>query len=97
MTAKTSQKLADDLRAAGLEDLAKRAEADEFHDFLSERATPSMDLAEELVAADAREILTRHLSGEYDASLEESDEWAQSPEGQETFKIFLGSLMRGKQ
>jgi len=28
----------------------------------------------------------RHLNGEFDANTEESEDWANSPEGQEAFK-----------
>src|SRR5262245_7856860 len=106
MTAATSQKLADALRAGGLEELARRAEADEFHDFLSPHATPEMELAAELsrasVEADlahdhakavaATDIRGRVINGEFDASKEESDAWAASPEGQAAF----AELVRGK-
>ena len=98
MTAATSQKLADSLRAAGFEVLARRAEADEFHDFLSPHALPEMLLAEELAAimtdrtcttreqSAAHHIRQRLIDGEFDASKEESDEWAESPEGQDAFQ-----------
>jgi hypothetical protein len=104
MTAATSQKLADTLRAAGFEALALRAEADEFHDFLSPHATPEMQLAQELahVITDksvserertaADHIRTRLINGDFDASKEESDDWAESPEGQHAFK----KLLKGK-
>jgi len=97
MTAKTSQKLADVLRAAKFEELAKRAELDEFHDFLSEHATPTLMLDNELVAiiknrglkerahVAAHHIRMRLHDGEFDASREESDAWAESPDGRETF------------
>lgn len=98
MTAKTSQKLADALAAAGLTALAIRAEADEFHDFLSKHALPELMLDAELVAiltdmtvperlrVAAYNIRMRHHDGEFDASLEESDQWAESDEGQEAFR-----------
>jgi hypothetical protein len=97
MTAKTSQKLADVLRAAGFEDLAKRAETDEFHDFLSPHALPEMMLDEELVDLikrgypAAKDIRARHHEGEFDASTAESDEWARSEDGKATFNELLGS------
>ena len=50
MTAATSQKLADVLRAAGFITLADHAEKDEFHDFLSPYATPAIALDKHLVA-----------------------------------------------
>lgn len=101
MTAKTSQHLADTLRAAGFEDLAKRAEADEFHDFLSDDAMPDITLDMELLKImnaeprdierrnRAADIRTRHHQGEFDASKEESDEWAQSEDGQAAFRELI--------
>lgn len=98
MTAKTSQKLADTLRAAGFDDLAKRAEADEFHDFLSDDALSAVrldnalvDIAKDASRSDreriaASNIRMRHHRGEFDASKEESDAWAESPDGQEAFR-----------
>jgi hypothetical protein len=102
MTARTSQKLADTLRAAGFEDLAVRAEADEFHDYLSPHAMPEMMLDRELYALAfdatltdltdqqriaAQNIRARHHNGEFDADLKESDEWAASEAGQEAFRL----------
>ena len=98
MTAATSQKLADALRAAGFEGLAERAETDEFHDFLSNHAFPEMVLDEALVCLmqstrstkrereAAYNIRARHHKGEFDASKEESDEWADSPDGRDAFR-----------
>jgi hypothetical protein len=98
MTAKTSQNLADTLREVGFEDLAKRAEADEFHDFLSKSAVPSMDLDAALVAIirdearpageryAAKTLRERHHEGEFDADLKESDEWAAGPEGRDAYR-----------
>jgi hypothetical protein len=106
MTAKTSQHLADTLRAAGFEALAQRAEKDEFHDFLSEHALPETELDIELVNLmnllpvdidrrnRAAEIRRRHHAGEFDASTEESDEWAQSEDGRDTFRQLLGKEKR---
>lgn len=104
MTAKTSQHLADVLRAAGFAALALRAEADEFHDYLSPHALPEMELDRELyeIAGNsefserarlaAHHIRMRLHGDEFDASNEESDEWAMSPEGQAA----ADALLRGK-
>jgi hypothetical protein len=100
MTAKTSQKLANALRNAGLEELAVRAEADEFHDFLSPHTFPEMMLADLLADAirdetllegtrmDAGSIRKRLINGDFDADEDESEEWAASPEGQAVFREF---------
>ena len=104
MTAETSQHLADVLRAAGFEDLASRAEADEFHDFLSDHAFPELRLADELAdlmnrdsTPQAQRIAAHHIrmrliDGEFDASLKESDEWAASPEGQAAADALLKGM-----
>lgn len=98
MTAKTSQKLADALRHLNLEDLAKRAESDEFHDFLSPHGMPAFVLTNELVQTamefplkleEITELRHRVINGEFDASEEESHEWARSEDGQETFKRLM--------
>lgn len=100
MTARTSQKLADALRAAGFEQLAKRAELDEFHDYLSPHDLPEIMLDMELVAiikgtmskkvkATAQAIRERLHQGDFDADKKESDDWAKSPDGQDTFKRLI--------
>jgi len=98
MTAKTSQHLADALRAAHFDALAERAEADEFHDFLSPHDLPLTVLAQILARlstdehVDARgheaanNLRLRLIDGEFDASDEEAEAWARSEEGQDTFK-----------
>lgn len=102
MTAKTSQRLADALRKAGFEDLAKKAEADLYHDYLSPDAMAATALDRDLVhkietstgvqRTAATFLRERHHSGDFDASTEESDEWATSAEGQAAFR----GLMRGQ-
>jgi hypothetical protein len=94
MTAKTSEQLALTLEAHGFTDLARRARNDEFHDYLSNEPLPALDLVRELLSIGTRaalEIRMRVINGEFDASREESDEWAASPEGQEA----LGALING--
>ena len=92
MSAKTSQNLANALREKGFEDLAKRAEADEFHDFLSNHPVPALLLMEELEKTGNKELVERHLNGEFDASLEESEEWWQR-EGKQMAETHLGPEM----
>lgn len=87
MTAKTSQHLADTLRASGFDDLAKRAEADEFHDYLSPHGLPEVRLDTELAML-ANNAKTQHQRL---AAHQESDEWAASAEGQAAF----GELIKG--
>jgi hypothetical protein len=99
MTAKTSQRLADALRAAGFDELAVRAEHDEFHEYLSPHPAPEILLAEILydygqtpIARQriaAMNLRQRLIDGDFDASDEEADQWAESKEGQETFRKLI--------
>jgi len=84
----TKDILAAELRKAGLSDMADKAATGYYHDFLSPLDTPCLQLAADLLAAgtDASMALReRHLNGEFDATKEESDEWANSPEGRDAF------------
>jgi hypothetical protein len=103
MTAKSSEILAQALDNVGLAEMAKSARQDHYHDFLSEDAMCSLTLEAELrwnrdhaldpiQARLIEAIRQRHLNGEFDASKEESDDWAKSPEGQEAFR----ELAKGK-
>jgi hypothetical protein len=97
VTAKTSEHLAKVLESVGLDKMAARAREDMYHDFLSELDSPGLTLEAELRnavaacpdkerAAKIEDIRQRHIQdGEFDASPEESEEWAESPEGQATF------------
>lgn len=83
-----------------------------YHDFLSPLALPEIQLVadlRELASRPAtprnsrpllRELAKRVIAGEFDATKEESDEWARSLEGQETFRQFaddvaFGGIVRG--
>src|SRR5262245_23945119 len=95
MTAKTSEKLALVLESAGLTNLADKARKDLYHDFLSPSATPCMDLVNDLAmiaprSSVAQDIRQRAMDGEFDASTEEGEEWANSPDGKATFSELLG-------
>jgi hypothetical protein len=102
MTAKTSETLALALEAIGLTTLAAKARTDEYHDYLSPHALPELMLVTDLLLAaqDCEDDSTkmsilllrqRCISGEFDATSEEADEWAKSPDGIETFTaLFMG-------
>lgn len=101
MTAPTSENLAKVLEGVGLTDLAAKARADQYHDYLSPDAMCSVALERDIrYARDncsdpilkhlIEQIRQRHLNGDFDASLEESDEWAASPEGQAAFQALIG-------
>jgi hypothetical protein len=91
----TKDFLAQELRKAGLDEMAARAGQGYYHDFLSPLTMPEMQLDADLVEAikagneAARALRTRHHNGEFDASLEESDEWAESQDGIAAFEGLL--------
>jgi hypothetical protein len=72
-----------------------------YHDYLSPLTFPEMQLVADLrelaslpaTPRDSRPLLQemaqRVIDGEFDASKEESDAWAASPEGQEAFRQLL--------
>jgi len=91
----TKDKLADALTQLGLNEMAAKARDGFYHDFLSPLDLPEMALVVALGAAAtvhpdkaaAIEALRRRvIDGEFDASDEESDEWADSAEGQAAFR-----------
>jgi hypothetical protein len=99
----TKDFLAQELRKAGLEEMAKKADTGYYHDYLSPLATPEMQLMIDLNKEMVREnnpdkyaainaLRSRHLNGEFDANLQESDDWAASADGQAAFN----SLVKGK-
>lgn len=89
----TKDFLAQELRKAGLTDMADRAATGYYHDYLSPLDMPSIQLANDLDAvgsSQAKALRNRHLDGEFDASIEESEAWAASPEG----KAAMESLVK---
>ena len=80
----TKDKLADALAGIGLTDMAAKARDGYYHDFLSPLPMPEIQLASDLAAKDTPEawaLRQRVVDGEFDASREEGEEWARSPEG----------------
>lgn len=73
--------------AAKYEAFAKRAETGEFDDYADTYDCPVTQLHNELMAAGFTKFAARVRDGEFDATKEESDEWAMSPSGQETLKL----------
>ena len=98
---KTYEKLAAALREVGLEEMAKKADTGYYHDFLSPIAFPEMALAADLAALRGKEVMgsprwhqinalrNRHLNGDFDADLAESEEWMSGPDGQEAMRELL--------
>jgi hypothetical protein len=101
----TKDQLAEALRGVGLNDMADKAATGYYHDFLSPLDLPEIVLVNQLnIEAIAQEnnperrhaimaLRDRVINGDFDASQEESDDWAASPEGQAAF----GNLTSGKQ
>ena len=93
---RTREKLAAELRkvaaiaspenAAKYETFAKRAETGEFDDYADTYVCPITQLHGELSAAGFTKFAARVADGEFDATKEESDEWARSPSGQDAAK-----------
>lgn len=84
----TKDFLASELRKAGLHEMAGKAETGYYHDFLSPLDDPALQLLTDLLAAGTEEasaLRTRHLNGEFDASVEESNDWVNSEEGRAAF------------
>lgn len=101
MTARTSERLAVELEKVGLIGMAKMARDDYFHDFLSPLDLPEIELVNMLRVAAAGcpdamrrmamiNLRDRVINGDFDADKAESDEWAESPEGQQAYRDLLG-------
>ena len=93
----TKDFLAGELRKAGLHEMAALAAKGHYHDYLSPLDTPELQLLADLERAgtpEAMALRARHLNGEFDASAEESEAWAASPEGQAAFALLTGSLKK---
>ena len=91
----TKDFLAQELRAAGLDAMADKAAAGYYHDFLSPLRLPEMQLGHDLFAAGtpaAMALRKRHHDGEFDASVEESEEWLHGADGQATIRDLIAVL-----
>ena len=94
----TKDILAAELRNIGLTAMGDRAAQGFYHDFLSPLPFPELQLAQELADIGTPEALAlrrRHINGEFDATKEESDEWAASPDGQAAYAALVGDLKNG--
>lgn len=84
----TTVKLALELEKAGLADMAKKAREGYYHDYLSPLDMPCVQLEADLRKVGTPAAMTlrsRHLNGEFDATREESDAWAESPDGKAAY------------
>lgn len=89
----TKDKLSAALFEAGLDDMAAKAAAGWYDDYLSPLVTPTTQLVTDLRnagGAAAMALAQRVIDGDFDATREEAEAWAASQEGQET----LGKLMK---
>lgn len=101
---RTRDKLASELRAvaskasadnaAKYEAFAIRAETGEFDDYADTYVCPITQLYSELMAAGFTKFAARVANGEFDATKEESDEWARSPSGQDAAKQLSPELRK---
>lgn len=88
----TKDKLAAALREIDLQEMADKAAAGYYDDFLSELALPTIELVNDLErvgTGPARQIRKRVIEGEFDSTAQEAEAWAESPEGQETLSQLL--------
>jgi hypothetical protein len=88
----TKDKLAAALRDAGLVQLVHRASIGYYDDFLSPLASPQLQLLADLAdlaTPQAAALAKRVMNGDFDATLEESQAWADSTEGEATFSRLL--------
>jgi hypothetical protein len=93
---RTRDKLAAELRkvaeiaspanATKYEAFANRAETGEFDDYADTYTCPVTQLYTELLTAGFGKFAARVANGEFDATKEESDEWARSHSGQDAAK-----------
>lgn len=91
----TKDKLAQALEDAGLAGMARKAAEGYYHDYLSPLDTPTMALVDDLRkigSPEAMALRARVMNGDFDATKEEGDDWARSPEGQEAMRM----LTQGK-
>ena len=93
MSIPSKEKLAQALEAVGdtaLDPMIRRAREGYYSDFESPLDFPCIILVRDLLAFGQNRLADQAQNGEFDATREESDAWAASPEGQATFRDLLG-------
>lgn len=86
----TTERLANALKEkkdSRLSDMIAKARAGYYDDFKSELATPCLQLVADLKALGLDDLADRAKNGEFDATLEESERWFNSPEGVEARRL----------
>ena len=95
-TKATAERLAAAIREAATEDrhrrLADRAATGEFGDYADTHACPITELHRLCRQYGLHNLASRVADGEFDATREESDEWAASPSGQEAFSLLTDDM-----
>ena len=77
------------LHEAGLDEMAKRAEQGYYNEFFGSLDFPELTLVDDLTKAGTKEALAlrqRVIDGDFDAGVEESEEWAMSEDGQDAIE-----------
>lgn len=94
----TKDFLAQELELCGLTRMAEKARNGYYHDYLSPLDMPETQLLLDLRANNhtpaVEALIQRHLNGEFDASFEESEEWANSPEGKAAMASISPAMQR---
>jgi hypothetical protein len=86
----TTEKLAKALEAVNAPtDMIQRARDGYYDDYKSPLAMPELQLLSDARALGLETIAQGVINGEWDATKEESDEWAASPEGQAAFSELI--------
>jgi transposase len=89
----TTEKLAkalEELNDPKLAGMIKKARDGYYDDFKTPVAFPQIELVKDLIESGYQEMVKRVIDGEFDAQEWEAEEWANSPDGQETFRSLLG-------
>jgi hypothetical protein len=85
----TKDILAAELTKAGFIEMATKAAEGYYHDYLSPLDLPCQQLVSDLHRIGTHEasaLAQRAMDGAFDATSEEADAWAASPEGKATFR-----------
>lgn len=71
----TSERLAQVLHAEGLLEMESKARDEYYDDYRSPLATPILQLVQDLLAVNRRDLADRAMAGEWDGTKEESEAW----------------------
>lgn len=96
-TAKLVEALEKEVQTRKMVEILEKAKQDYYHDYVGEAELPQIELVNDLKAASAsRRIIKRVVDGDFDGTKEESEEWANSPEGRSVFGEFYRDIHKGK-